>query len=105
MLVLLGVLTIAALLAAILLNRMSPIAALILMPVAAALLGGLGAQTATFMVRGISEIAPVAGMFLFAILYFGIQSDAGLLEPLLKAIIRLAGSRPMLIVPASALLA
>jgi CitMHS family citrate-Mg2+:H+ or citrate-Ca2+:H+ symporter len=105
LLVLLGVLTIAALLTAIMLNRMSPIAALILMPVAAALIGGFGTSTAGFMVRGIAEIAPVAGMFVFAILYFGVQTDAGLLEPLLRNVIRFAGSRPSLIVPASALLA
>jgi len=105
LLVLLGVLTIAALLTAIMLGRMSPIAALILMPVAAALIGGFGASTAGFMVRGIAEIAPVAGMFVFAILYFGVQTDAGLLEPLLRNVIRFAGSRPSLIVPASALLA
>src|ERR1051326_2173214 len=94
MLVLLGSLTIVALLAAILLNRMSPIAALILIPVAAALIGGFGASTATFMVHGIAEIAPVAGMFVFAILYFGVQTDAGLLEPLLRGVLRVAGSRP-----------
>lgn len=105
LLVLLGVLTIAALLTAIMLNRMSPIAALILMPVAAALMGGFGTSIAGFMVRGIAEIAPVAGMFVFAILYFGVQTDAGLLEPLLRNVIRFAGSRPSLIVPASALLA
>ena len=105
MLVLLGILTIAILLTAILLNRMSPIAALILIPVAAALIGGFGTSTAGFMVRGIAEIAPVAGMFVFAILYFGVQTDAGLLEPLLRGVIRFAGSRPSLIVPASALLA
>lgn len=105
LLVFLGVTTIAAILAAILLNRMSPIAALILMPVAAALMAGFGGATAGFMVRGIADIAPVAGMFVFAILYFGVQTDAGLLEPLLRNVIRLAGSRPSLIVPASALLA
>jgi CitMHS family citrate-Mg2+:H+ or citrate-Ca2+:H+ symporter len=105
LLVLLGILTIAALLTAIMLNRMSPIAALILMPVAAALAGGFGVSTAGFMVHGIAEIAPVAGMFVFAILYFGVQTDAGLLEPLLRNVIRFAGSRPSLIVPASALLA
>jgi CitMHS family citrate-Mg2+:H+ or citrate-Ca2+:H+ symporter len=105
MLVLLGILTIGALLSAIMLNRMSPIAALILMPVAAALIGGFGPSMAGFMVRGIAEIAPVAGMFVFAILYFGVQTDAGLLEPLLRNVVRFAGSRPALIVPASALLA
>ena len=105
MLVLIGILVIASLLAAILFNRLSPIAALILMPVAGALLAGFGLQTTKFMVTGISEIAPVAGMFVFAILFFGVMTDAGLLEPLLRRITRLAGSRPSLIVPATALLA
>lgn len=105
MLVLLGGLTIVALLAAILFNRMSPVVALILIPVGTALIGGFGMSTAAFMIHGITEIAPVAGMFVFAILFFGIMTDAGLLEPLLRGIIRLAGSRPVFIVPASALLA
>lgn len=105
MLVLLGVMTIVALLAAILFNRMSPVVALILIPVTAALIGGFGTSIARFMIHGITEIAPVAGMFVFAILFFGVMTDAGLLEPLLGGIVRLAGSRPTLIVPASALLA
>ena len=78
---------------------------LVMMPVVGALVAGFGLQTAKFMVAGISEIAPVAGMFVFAILFFGIMTDAGLLEPLLRRITRLAGSRPSLIVPATALLA
>src|ERR1051325_8526730 len=105
MLVTVGILIICGLLAAILLNRLSPIAALILMPVAGALAAGFGLKTATFMVAGISEIAPVAGMFVFAILFFGVMTDAGLLDPLLRRITRLAGARPSLIVPATALLA
>lgn len=105
MLVLVGVLVISGMLAAILLNRLSPMTALILMPVAGALVAGFGLQTAGLMVAGISDIAPVAGMFVFAILFFGVMTDAGLLEPLLKRITRLAGSRPSLIVPATALLA
>jgi CitMHS family citrate-Mg2+:H+ or citrate-Ca2+:H+ symporter len=105
MLVLIGILVICGLLAAILLNRLSPIAALILMPTAGALAAGFALQTAKFMVMGISDIAPVAGMFVFAILFFGVMTDAGLLEPLLRQVTRLAGSRPSLIVPATALLA
>jgi len=101
MLVTVGILVICGLLAAILLNRLSPIAALILVPVAGALAAGFGLQTAKFMVAGISEIAPVAGMFVFAILFFGVMTDAGLLEPLLRRITKLAGSRPSLIVPAT----
>lgn len=105
MLVLIGILVICGLLAAILFNRLSPIGALILMPVAGSLAAGFGLETAKFMVAGISEIAPVAGMFVFAILFFGVMTDAGLLEPLLRHITKLAGSRPSLIVPGTALLA
>lgn len=105
MLVILGSLTIACLLLAIFFNRMSPVVALTLIPATAALIGGFGLETATFMVNGIRDIAPVAGMFVFAILFFGVMTDAGLLEPLLRGIIKVAGSRPRLIVPATALLA
>ena len=68
MLALLGLLTIAISLAAILSRRMSPLTALVAIPVAASLAGGFGERTATFMVHGIQNISPVAGMFAFAIL-------------------------------------
>src|SRR5438093_948137 len=68
MLALLGAATIAVLLALILLNRCSPLVALITVPAAAALIGGFGRDTALFMVDGITNIAPVAAMFVFAIL-------------------------------------
>ena len=105
MLALLGFLTIAVLLAAILTKRMSPLVALIAIPIAAALLGGFGLQTSKFIVAGIANIAPVAGMFVFAILFFGIVTDAGLLDPVIGAILRVVGSRPSRIVPGTALLA
>src|SRR5262249_30804710 len=61
MLAVLGFATIAALLAVILGRRMSPLSALIAVPVAAALVGGFGARTAGFMVKGIQGVAGVAG--------------------------------------------
>ena len=72
MLALLGLLTIVVLLAAILSRRMSPLTALVAVPVVTSLAGGFGKGTATFMVHGIQNIAPVAGTFVFAILYFGV---------------------------------
>lgn len=69
MLATVGFLTILVLLAAILSQRVSALAALIAVPVAAALAIGSGKTTATFMVHGIQSVAPVAGMFIFAILY------------------------------------
>jgi citrate-Mg2+:H+ or citrate-Ca2+:H+ symporter, CitMHS family len=105
MLALLGAATIAVLLALILFNRCSPLVALITVPTVAALMGGFGHKTAVFMVDGITSIAPVAAMFVFAILFFGVMTDAGLLEPIIARVLRLVGLDPIRIVVASALLA
>ena len=105
MLALLGALTVIVLLALILFDLLSPLVALIVVPVVAALLGGFGLGTSKFIVAGISAIAPVAGMFVFAILYFGIMEDAGLLDPIIGRILRAVGLRPTRIVVGTALLA
>lgn len=105
MLALLGLCTIAILLATILTKKMSPLVALITIPIVAALIGGFGMDTSKFIVAGITNIAPVAGMFVFAILFFGIVTDAGMLDPVVKGILRVVGSRPTRIVPGTALLA
>ncbi|HEU4376386.1 MAG TPA: citrate:proton symporter [Telluria sp.] len=105
MLALLGFITIIVLLAAILTKKMSPLVALIAIPIIAALVGGFGMGTSKFIVAGITSIAPVAGMFVFAILFFGIVTDAGMLDPVISGILRLVGSRPTRIVPGTALLA
>lgn len=105
MLALLGLATIALLLTAILTKKMSPLVALIAIPIAAALIGGFGMETSKFIVGGITRIAPVAGMFVFAILFFGIVTDAGMLDPVINGILRVVGSRPSRIVPGTALLA
>jgi CitMHS family citrate-Mg2+:H+ or citrate-Ca2+:H+ symporter len=105
MLALLGFITIIVLLVAILTKKMSPLVALIAIPIAAALIGGFGFDTSKFIVAGITSIAPVAGMFVFAILFFGIVTDAGMLDPVISGILRVVGSRPSRIVPGTALLA
>ena len=101
----LGLITILALLAAVLTRRMSPLVALIAVPTVASLVGGFGFKTGTFIVEGVREVAPIAGMFIFAILYFGIMTDAGLLDPIVDGILRASGGRPTRIVPGTALLA
>jgi CitMHS family citrate-Mg2+:H+ or citrate-Ca2+:H+ symporter len=105
MLAFLGLLTITALLGLIVSRRASPLVALIAVPVAAALVGGFGLATTKFVVSGLQQIAPVAAMFVFAILYFGIITDAGTLEPVIRAVLRAAGARPSRVVVGSALLA
>lgn len=102
---LLGLLTILCVLAAILSKRVSPLAALVCFPVAASLIAGFGLQTGRFMITGIQGIASVIGMFVFAILFFGIMTDAHMLDPLIAGLLRKIGRRPSRIVPGSALLA
>ncbi|MDR1229206.1 MAG: citrate:proton symporter [Azoarcus sp.] len=105
MLALLGLATIIVLLAVIMTNKMSPLVALIAIPVIAALVGGFGLETGKFIVSGIRAIAPVAGMFVFAILFFGVVTDAGMMDPIIDRILRVVGTRPPRIVVGSALLA
>ena len=84
-LALLGLATILVLLVVIMTEAMSPLIALIAVPIAGALAGGFKLDTGKFIVKGISSIAPVAGMFIFAILFFGVMSDAGMLDPIIDA--------------------
>ena len=105
MLPLLGLATIVVLLGAILSKRMSPLVALIIVPIAASLIGGFGLQTSKFVIDGLKSLAPVVGMFVFAILYFGTITDAGTLDPIIDRILRAVGTKPTRIVMGTTLLA
>ena len=106
MLALIGVCTIAAVLTGILSKRLSPLAALVLAPCIGALAAGYSpTQASAFIVEGLRSIIPVAGMIIFAILYFGVVSDAGMLDPVISRILRNVGYRPARITVGTALLA
>lgn len=105
MLAFLGLATIIVLLVVIMTNRMSPLVALIAVPIIAALAGGFGLDTSKFIIAGIRSIAPTAGMFVFAILFFGIVTDAGMMDPIIDRILRLVGTRPARITVGTTLLA
>lgn len=105
MLASIGLLAIVSLFLLILTKRLSPLVALILVPVVASLLAGFGLQTSGFVLTGIKNIAPVAGMFIFAIIFFGVMTDAGLLDPIIKRVLKIVGGRPRYIVMGTAMLA
>ena len=105
MLAFLGLATVLALLAVILTRKMTPLAALIAVPVLSALIGGFGLKTAGFVVLGVQSVSAVAGMFIFAIVYFGLMTDAGMLDPIIDRILITVGSNPPRIVAGTALLA
>ncbi|MGV8916553.1 MAG: CitMHS family transporter [Pseudomonas sp.] len=105
MLASIGVITILCLLLAVMSKRLSPLVALIALPIIAALIAGFGLQTSAFIITGIKNVAPVVGMFVFAILFFGVMTDAGMLDPIIDRILKTVGTRPTRIVFGTALLA
>ncbi len=86
-------------------RRMSPLTALILVPIAFGLLAGFGGELGPMMLAGIRNLAPTGVMLMFAILYFAIMIDAGLFEPFVKRIVAVVHGDPMKIVVGSAALA
>jgi CitMHS family citrate-Mg2+:H+ or citrate-Ca2+:H+ symporter len=87
-------------------RRLSPLVALITVPIVFALLGGFGgAELGTMMLSGLRTLAPTGVMLMFAILYFGLMIDTGLFDPLIRAILRVVRGDPVKIVVGTALLA
>jgi CitMHS family citrate-Mg2+:H+ or citrate-Ca2+:H+ symporter len=100
-----GLATILLVLAAILSKRLSPLVALVVIPLAAALLLGQWSNVGGYMAEGVTTVAPLAAMFLFAILFFGILSEAGLFAPLVEGIVRLTRDHPPYVALGTAVLA
>jgi len=104
-LTILGYSMVIAFMALIMLERMTALIALILVPVAFALLSGFGADIGPMVMSGIRAIAPTGILLLFAILYFGLMIDVGLFDPLVRLIVRLAKGDPVRLIVGSAALA
>ncbi|WP_308910490.1 CitMHS family transporter [Pseudokordiimonas caeni] len=94
MLAVVGLATIVVLLVVILKKWLSPLVALIVVPLAGGLATGFGPELSGFIVDGIESVGPTAAMFVFAIIFFGIMSDAGLFRPLVNRILALVGNSP-----------
>jgi CitMHS family citrate-Mg2+:H+ or citrate-Ca2+:H+ symporter len=105
MLSLIGLLTITAILFFIMSKRMSPIAALIIIPIIGALVAGCGIKTPELVIGGITKLASMAAMFVFAIIFFGVVGDAGLFDPIIKKILNIVGTDPRKIIVGTGILA
>ena len=89
----------------IMMKRLSVLTALIVVPIVFALLSGFGPKIGPMMLDGVRAIAPTGVMLMFAILYFGLMIDAGLFDPVVTRVVRLAGGDPVRISVGTALLA
>lgn len=86
-------------------RRLSPLTALIVVPVLFGLAGGFAPELGEFMVAGVTKLAPTGVMLMFAILYFAIMLDAGLFEPFVSRLVALVHGDPVKVVVGSAVLA
>ncbi|WP_328297827.1 citrate:proton symporter [Streptomyces sp. NBC_00435] len=105
MLTFLGFSMIATFLVLIMLKKLSPIAALVLIPALFCVFAGQGAQLGDYVIDGVGKLAPTAAMLMFAIVYFGVMIDVGLFDPIVRGILRFCRADPMRIVVGTAVLA
>ncbi|MFH8883022.1 CitMHS family transporter [Streptomyces californicus] len=105
MLTILGFAMIATFLVLIMTKKMSPIAALVLIPALFCVAVGQGAQLGDYVIEGVGNLAPTAAMLMFAIVYFGVMIDVGLFDPVVRGILRFCKADPMRIVVGTAVLA
>ncbi|MFG2266279.1 CitMHS family transporter [Streptomyces sp. NPDC048720] len=105
MLTILGFAMIATFLVLIMLKKMSPIAALVLIPALFCVFVGKGAHLGDYVIDGVTGLAPTAAMLMFAIVYFGVMIDVGLFDPIVRGILRFCRADPLRIVVGTAVLA
>ncbi|MFJ8775706.1 CitMHS family transporter [Streptomyces microflavus] len=105
MLTILGFAMIATFLVLIMTKKMSPIAALVLIPALFCVAVGQGAKLGDYVIDGVGNLAPTAAMLMFAIVYFGVMIDVGLFDPIVRGILRFCKADPMRIVVGTAVLA
>jgi CitMHS family citrate-Mg2+:H+ or citrate-Ca2+:H+ symporter len=105
MLTILGFAMIATFLVLIMLKKMSPIAALVLIPALFCVFVGKGAKLGDYVIDGVTGLAPTAAMLMFAIVYFGVMIDVGLFDPIVRGILRFCKADPLRIVVGTAVLA
>ncbi|WP_203334480.1 CitMHS family transporter [Planococcus beigongshangi] len=88
MLSIIGLLTIVVIVGLLISNKVTPIAALVLVPIVAAFAAGFNfGEIGEFFNSGISDVMSVVVMFIFAILFFGVMQDVGLFDPLINKMI------------------
>lgn len=106
MLAAIGFLVIVLILVLLLTQRVNAIVALAGVPFIGALIAGYSlTEVSEFAMSGIGSVVGVVAMFVFAIIYFGIVSDAGMFDPIVNRIVRFAGDKPATITVATTLLA
>lgn len=87
-------------------GKMSPIVVLALIPTIAALLLGFSPQEiARFIKDGISTTTSNGILFIFSVIYFGVMSDTGMFDVIVKFLVKKAGNNVIAVTVATAIIA
>src|SRR5699024_10045280 len=80
-------------------GKVSPVVAMALVPTVGAIVLGFGVgDLQSFFSSGLDQVMNVVVMFIFAIIFFGILSDAGLFDPVIRRLILMTRGRVVLVV-------
>jgi citrate-Mg2+:H+ or citrate-Ca2+:H+ symporter, CitMHS family len=104
MLATLGFVTIGLFLLLTFTRRVSVLVALVAVPLVTGLAGGFGGDLGEMVLHGLTRVAPTAIMIAFAVLYFSLMIDAGLFDPLIRGVLKLAKNDPVRIAIGTAVL-
>lgn len=87
-------------------GKVTPIIALVLVPILGAFAAGFGLEAiGDFFDEGIVSVINVVIMFIFAILFFGIMQDVGLFDPLINKLIAISRGNVIAVSVGSVLIA
>lgn len=105
MLAVLGFATLGSFMLLVMRKYLSAFTAIMITPIAAALVAGKGTRLGDMITSGLETVAPTAALLLFAVLYFGLMMEAKLFEPVCQAIVRASKGDPVRICVGTAVLA
>lgn len=101
-----GFVMIVAIVVLLLKGKMSPIVVLTLIPgVAALLLGYNPIEIADFIKDGVKTTTTNGILFIFSVIYFGVMSDTGMFDVIVKKLVKLAGDNVIAVTVATAIIA
>lgn len=86
-------------------KKLSPVTALVIVPIIFAVIAGFRLELGEMMLDGLKQVAPSAALLLFAILFFGLLIDAGLFDPLINKMMTFVKGDPVKIAIGTAIIA
>jgi CitMHS family citrate-Mg2+:H+ or citrate-Ca2+:H+ symporter len=86
-------------------KKLSALVALIIVPVAMGLLGGMGGELGGYALKGLKGVATTGSLMIFAVMYFCVMIAAGMFDPLVDKTVRFIKGDPVKLLIGTAILA